>query len=170
MTLPSPSHPSHTTTDLKGLERAFLQTMSKEKFELQRNLSFGGAALAAGTLVALTQVGTKAVALQIATVAASTSLPTLVALGFLYEIYLHLGSASYPHSSTKFPLAISRILSWISMLGLLSTLGGVIWFLLPWAIAAFAFGVLLASVLFSLFIYQLARWWDKSPIHASPDR
>jgi hypothetical protein len=119
---------------LKGLERAFAGSLSKEKFELQRNLSFGGAALTAGTLVALTQVGTKAIALQIATVAASTSLPTWVALGFLYEMYLHLGPASYPHSATKLPLAISTALSWISSVGMLFTLGGIIWFLLPWAL------------------------------------
>jgi hypothetical protein len=140
--------------DIKILEKVMLESQTIERFELQRNVSLGGAAVTSAILVALTQV-----ALKLTTIAASVSLPFWVALGLLYELYIHLGPRSYAHYSTKFPQALAKFLAWPSLIGLLVAMGGVVWFLLPSAIIGFVLAIIVAILAYGIFMYELSDWW-----------
>lgn len=136
-----------------------LESQTSERFELQRNVSLGGAAVASAILVALTQVGTKELALKLTTIAASVSLPFWVALGLLFELYIHLGPRSYAHYSTKFPQALAKFIAWPALIGLLVAMGGVVWFLLPGAVLGFALAIIVAIFAYGIFMYELSDWW-----------
>lgn len=126
---------------------------------LMRNLSYGGAAASLVILLGLIQIGTKNNFIQVSTISISGSLPLWLLLGAIYEFYIFLGKESYPHFRKKSTLNFLGVILLLAGSGMVTSIGCILWFLLPEATYIFGAASLISLVLGGLFHTFLQRWW-----------
>jgi len=132
---------------------------SLERLMLMRNLSYGGAAASLVILLGLIQIGTKNTFIQVSTISISGSLPLWLLLGAIYEFYIFLGKESYPHFRKKSTLNFLGVILLLAGSGMVTSIGCILWFLLPEATYIFGTASLISLVLGGLFHTFLQRWW-----------
>ena len=132
---------------------------SLERLMLMRNLSYGGAAASLVILLGLIQIGAKNIFIQASTISISASLPLWLLLGGIYEFYIFLGKESYSHFRKKSTLNFLGAILFFAGLGMITSIGCILWFLMPEATYIFGAASLISLILAGLFHSLLQRWW-----------
>lgn len=148
-----------TTSKNERFNNRMHRYASLERLMLMRNLSYGDAAASLVILLGLIQIGAKNIFLQASTASISASLPLWLLLGGIYEFYIFLGKESYPHYRKKSTLNFLGVILLFAGLGMVVSIGFILWFLLPEATYIFGAASLISLVLGGLFHFLLQRWW-----------
>jgi len=129
---------------------------------LYRNLSFGTTAICLGLLIGIAQVEAKSLALEISVFCAAAALPLWFLSGTIFEYYLVLGEQSHEHLRTLFARGIVIGLWFLACGPVGVAVGGVIYFLNPWAFWLFGGSTVVAILIYLAFSFHIASWWSAS--------
>lgn len=147
---------------MDALSERIFRSASHENLTILRNASYGAAAVCIATLVSLTQVGAKSLALSVSVYASAMALPLWLLIGGVIEHYITIGPTSYPHFEVTLKRFDSLLVSQVAMWATVASIGGVIYFLIPAAFWLFAASGTLAMVHQFLFNRRFAAWLASS--------
>lgn len=150
------------TTRNERFTKRMYRYASFDRLLLMRNLSYGSAAASLVILLALIQIGAKNTFIQVSTISISASLPLWMLLGGIYEYYIFLGKESYPHFRKKSTLNFVGAVLFFAGLGMITSLGCMLWFLMPESTYIFGAACLISIVIFIAFHASIQSWWFSS--------
>ena len=135
---------------------------SESKFQMFRNLSFGAAGSCLLMLSIIFPRGATELPLQISLYASAAGIPIWLTVGGLYESYIALGPKSYSHFRGTFAQPLFGLLYLLGGLALVSSLGGVLYFLSDTSAYILGGGIVFSILITVIFHVQLANWFYSS--------
>jgi hypothetical protein len=134
---------------------------SLDKLHVQRNLALGGAAACLIILIELFSVGIPSVSLRVALVACAVAIPAWVGMAGLIEYYIVLGPKSYGHRRTPAAQALIGVPFLTGGIGLITAIGGILYYLAP--AAAYVFGIAVLAILLVSLVFHahLGYWYNR---------
>ncbi|MFL6591796.1 MAG: hypothetical protein ACJ8GK_03700 [Luteimonas sp.] len=143
------------------LDRALEHVSDLTTLQLYRTIYLGAAAASLVLVCGILSIGAGDLALRIAIVACSVSLPLWVVAAGMIEYYLVLGPRSLAHAGEPFPSRVRSLLAFCAGAALLLAVAAVLGHVYRPALWAFLAAVGVGFAAASAFHWHLARWYGR---------
>lgn len=127
--------------------------------EISRGLSYGAALVCLVIILCVVPVEKKDIALYMAVMFSSYSLPCWIALGLAYEGYLSLGRRIHEHANSPFASKLVRRTFCLAVISEFCAVSSILWHVTPLALVVFLLSTCIMGLSYIEWIVSVAHWW-----------